>query len=66
METELDRSREGIEQGGFWAPIRIRHEVFLACHCFQMVHGRIMLGHLEQTQAADLSCLFRSISKLRL
>lgn len=61
---ELNRSREGIEQVGFWATARIRHEMFLACHSSWRVHGSVVLGYLGQTQATDFSDLSCPIAKL--
>lgn len=54
---ELNRSRESMEQGGFWATVRIRYEMSLAYHSFWRFHRSMELGHAGLTQATDFSHL---------
>lgn len=43
-----------MEQGGFWAPVRIRIEMSLV-YSFWGVHGSMELGHVALTQVIDFS-----------
>lgn len=54
---ELNRSREGMDQGGSWVTVRIKHEMFLASQSCRRVHGSIKVGHVGLTQATDFSNL---------